>query len=759
MNIINLIKESGLEVQLNQIIENDAQFVEANYKYHNNVISKYFFVYCDSNYFKKVITDSKVMDEFEENYIEPTFYSIEGDLSWNLYLVFVLEKTEFEKLKSDQKYAFENNERFTRKFVIDINDFLKYIPVGKVINKDDQKPILNPVGDWTSILEKENLTFCLERFLTDNVELFLENKVKNNNVSIDNTKIKNIKLKDYQPLRLNSLKIGSKFRDFCFNSNTNFDFRNVNLFSGPNGCGKTSVLDAIELTMTGEMKKNDQNDNNTSDLYQNDLNSKCQVVLSNNALISIPLEPGEKRKREILYYKSKDRGGAKLNTLFHQYNYYSYEDAYTFCYLNQQPDYNEEFSKIIFGESTKTTEKNWIRYKKGFEESLEKIRKQKSNITKQVNILENTKQTLSDTFSLDSIYNLLESIHIKFEKIKNDSDIDSLYNWLNITNQKITHLRMLVDNIVKSTNLNYKNEINERIDQDNELKIEKELNVSKIDNNITNINNYILSINNDVNRLNKNLLKVQNDIKENINYYNIFNSFDLIFNNIEKSNLRLKLENENQTLSIVIDKIKYVKQKWGTLTQIDFSNIDDEELSNKSDELNYKIEKLNKRYNEVVEIISIEENKNSNIENLISQIKLLGSQYISENTETCICPLCGKQHSSKQELFSAINKKVLVDKSNYTHLLKEKEDILLESKKANEEIDQVKLLIKYSASLERATNFIYDNNLIPNSTKPVSSKKIILQGLLKQVIESLDKELKEKEILDSHISSLELQGL
>ena len=100
-----------------------ADHIHKNYK----TIARYIFTQemCE-NFESKMQEDSPFM----KNAVEEIFYSLRDDLRWNLYLVCVMDDSEFEKLSSNEKLNFHSNKDFTRNIVIPISKLEEEIPVG-----------------------------------------------------------------------------------------------------------------------------------------------------------------------------------------------------------------------------------------------------------------------------------------------------------------------------------------------------------------------------------------------------------------------------------------------------------------------------------------------------------------------------------------------------------------------------------------------------------------------------------------------------
>lgn len=306
MNLIDLVRRSRLEIQSDQQTNTEPDSIWANYVVSGKIISKYLIKYVKAEFINKIAGNDEYQKQLEKGYLEPVFFNIEGDLSWNIYLVFVLDTTEFESLKLKDKLLVENNENYARKIVISEKDFLKYIPVGQIVNNDKDELTNDPIEEWSNQLEKDNLNFTLMPYDKNTIEHYIKGNFEQYDTSDSDQLTGEYTDVNDKSINIEYLQLGNGFRDYCFKTGTKLEFGKINLFSGVNGCGKTSVLEAIELTMTGEIKKNSSN-SNVSEIFKKDLNSNCLLKFDDGEIIDVPRKPKETKKEKVFTIKIKKR--------------------------------------------------------------------------------------------------------------------------------------------------------------------------------------------------------------------------------------------------------------------------------------------------------------------------------------------------------------------------------------------------------------------------------------------------------------------
>ena len=704
MNLINLVTNSKLQVEYKDIEKNE-NIIVANYIINKKIISKYIIVHADEELIRNISCNDKELRNIEEIYLETTFFNIEGDLSWNLYLVFVLESKEYEKLELKHKYIVEKSERYARKIIVSEHDFNKYIPVGQIINNNNSEIFIDPIDEWNRELEKYNLQFCLQPYNKGVAENYLIGKVDiidqlNEPVEVDESIVNN------NNILIDYLQIGRGFREHCFTPSTKLNFGTVNLLSGSNGCGKTSILEAIELTITGEIKRSSQN-KYKSEIYESDKSSECELGFKDGQIIKAPKNAREMKKRESYYYQNKEKRISKLNRAFHQYNYYSYEDTFTFCYLNEQPDYNDEFSKIIFGEGSKTIERNFNRFKQEFEIQLKNINKEIESLKNQQEVINEIAVSIDMSFNLNPINILMDKIGINYEKISSTGEYEDIKNWLKNQNIILKNLRIELNNIVRRINANSRNEIQKMY----KTKLEEK---KKLGDKLDSLKKIIEILNGDIHDSGKTLTGLENIKKTLDDFYSnlikekeMFNKYTFIYNNLEKANEVLELREKINTKNVILKRLEYINDKWkeigerGRIKSFDLKEIEAKisRIQENIEEKSFELQKLNID-------IKVQETKKTTVTKIITQIKVLGDQYIQEKPESKTCPLCGKEYNSTEEFIKELKNDMFFDDSKYKKYLEKRDNVIRQINIYQKELDDLTIQKKYLDELKKANSYI-----------------------------------------------------
>lgn len=760
MKLKELVVGSGLKYEKNYTLVEDCDVVIANHIFDNRLVSKYIFIYLNYSQYKKYIADKEQYKKIiEEKCLEPIFFKLYGDLSWNLYLVCVLPSEEYERISSEELVEFERNEKYARKLVIDEKHFNKLIPVGKIITEDSEKEIIDPIDDWYNVLNENGMTFCLDSYSKYKIDYFLEGKNVESENNYDSASIYNEENKTHSLYKIKKLKMTDQFRPHCFGLNTELEFGDVNLLFGANGSGKTSILEAIELVMTGQIRKNDRGEID-NDIYYNDLKSNITLQMENNETVHIPNDVRERKSRESRFYQNRQgtRQKEKLNKTFHQYNYYSFEDTFSFCYLGEQPNYGEEFSKIIYGESTKTIEKNWLTYKEKFEQEKTLIEKEINCLIEDTKLLEKTDRS-SMQIRLEPLYNLLDEVKLRFEKVENETNLYSVSNWLRQLNTKLTKIRMLLDNFLsESGEIDSIKDIYDSLDRIKRKRSSLEEECALIKKNIINMENNIKKLSDELQQVMNNDSSINRVIEETQNRLNMFNNYLLEMKDIEKCNLRLELERKKTNIKQIISILSYFQDTWGYLAneQIIDKSLDDLEML-----ILEKTKRKNELEKETIDLsdnIEIEESKKNSIDNIIIQVKALGMRYFNERSNSTTCPLCGTDFSTKEKFIEAIDKEIKIDDSYYKKLIEKKYVVDKELNEVNKEIEYYTTQQQHINNLNDAFNFIIENSLLGNNTCSNNRCNNNMIQAVNEVLRLFDANIQQLRKLEYDISKLEVLG-
>jgi len=201
----------------------------------------------------EIIERSENLSRFQERLLGDEFFSSENDFRWNSYLYFWAGP----RSKANARYLsakrnIEADRHFARKFVLDSDDLTARLGAEPELASEGTARKAEVADQWVSLLRDSSLGCLLEQKpRTTALELIESGKAF---VAEGAHPIKPATFtKD--PLatgKLKSLRIDT-FRKV--HSSREFSFADVNLIVAPNGMGKTSLLEAVEVLYCGRVRR------------------------------------------------------------------------------------------------------------------------------------------------------------------------------------------------------------------------------------------------------------------------------------------------------------------------------------------------------------------------------------------------------------------------------------------------------------------------------------------------------------------------
>lgn len=310
-------------------------WVDYQYSATNTIVARYLLL----------PVSAKEWGDFHANYerfvsdvIEPAYYALRNDLRWNLYLIVVLDDGEYQKVDYHTRYLFESNIEYTRNIIIKSSMLNDRLPINRESQTFVSKDPVYPIDDWCSALGE--YYFCLKPFSEENLKNL---RCMNSDSSWQTPSAKAVCVEQIQSIK--ELHIGREFRRHLYQRTLEIPCKTVNLLAGTNGSGKTSVLSAIELAMTGSVLKPKPDVPDEANQAQISI---CLVTDNRDIAAYVPTSLEEKKDRESRWYNHTEAGvPERLNTLFHRFNYFAVDNAYHF--ISNSHNISDIFSQTVLG--------------------------------------------------------------------------------------------------------------------------------------------------------------------------------------------------------------------------------------------------------------------------------------------------------------------------------------------------------------------------------------------------------------------------
>lgn len=388
---------------------------------------------------------TREIEGYLESVLNKDYYSSEGYLQWNFYYYFI-SQTEEIALHRKEIRTIEKNDAFARKRVFTLEDFQRHQSSIQMIGKSEARGFEKDLySTWVDELRKENLHFVYEEG-PKNFKKTVENYIYKEKTG--QTKVSgNKKTQKEVPVlkRISSLELRN-YRKYP--EQRSFEFGQVVLVHGANASGKTSFLDAIELSLTGKCGRQE-------DLLPHEL----IVRGSDGALYPYPDKGKPYTNRDAKWYKSYLNRGNNLNGNFNRFNYFTSDAAYELKKQDEDSKYllEEIIADIALGQEVNKLEEKITGYKNKFEEfdnSLDKdliqlkeeISTRKAEITsiEEKNILPKqyrdkfVQEMLNRAWSVELLEDENEFIQRKAAQIAQVGECLMSINALNTSASKIT---------------------------------------------------------------------------------------------------------------------------------------------------------------------------------------------------------------------------------------------------------------------------------------------------------------------------------
>jgi DNA repair protein SbcC/Rad50 len=760
---IETIKESGLTFIRKHTFQETLNVYETLHKWKGTVMGKYLILPVSFEEFSEISESRDRFKGFEDEVISPFYFSLKGDWSWNLYICFVLIESDLSRITADRLSLIQRGKRYGKKIIISEAQLSEKIPMARIPNHIEASAASDPLNDWQERLIPEGLLFCLDAFRQQSINEYLESDIPMSIPIIETYDID-------EPLsrpngRIESLNFGEHFRPHCLANSTELNFSQVNLLEGPNGMGKTSILECIELAYTGTIQRNFLVDRNLTE----DWNGRLIIEDNESVFYGVPTE-AEKKIRETVYYKHKvaPRGQSQLNRAFHQYNYFSSESVHQFCFnSNNKVDYRTAFARVIFGEQLERLEQCWTRYLEEFEKTSRRLEGERRKLFDDLVI--SMDEELEDNEVLkERVMTELQNMAIWVKLVLPNYPIPDDSSSLLEIEKWLSHLKKWLHEL-DLISMSFKNLLLHDIDNGNQLGIEE--NVLNID--FNNLQNQIVV-------LQENLEQVPqaNLIEENIQQH--WGIFELLYS--RQNDLQQKLEKIKkyaflfdqrgswERRELIDDELTFLQTSsrqlediwnlYGYLSDIEPPSMNQPELNAQIIKLKERLNQAQTKLNEVKGYITDFKVRIEKQQSLMSELKMHARKYINEHPNQSHCPLCAHDYQTKELLKDAINTSLQVEDAKLTELLTEEDMRAEEVKLCTLELKKLNKAISVLDKMENARTYLLNRNEI-EETKSLSEGSNLqdIQYVLKRIYNRMIEQKRNQEELIRQAESLDQRGI
>lgn len=656
-------------VNTEEIAEN---IIKGSYKHNGKVLSVYIFD------LRKDEVSEEYVNKMNDQFVSDVYYSLEGDIQWNLYHVFVRENITREDI-----IRVEQGRTYARKYIRSPSEIEMIFKKGIY-----EKKIKQGLYDiWMSKLEESRLEFIADESVTfvDGMSRIIHGVPKGKQ-----RKNKTIDVNDVVAIeRINKILTWDRSRL----ASDLPSFGKINLITGPNAVGKTSILEFIEMAICGSSIRNPTQLSG----------SAIKVSYNENEVDEV--ESFNKQK-----YKARDAkwygGGGVKNTLslnFSRYNFYDSDASYRIAKDTSSDDGLQSnlidiLSQVALGREMNVLENRVFNYD-------EKIKTEHRKETQSLNELN------------DLIKKYASSLKSMTEAVFNEEEV-------------------IVEIMNDLTNLGWKKKVNSTVKKKRIEKINDELIVllDTVDQAIEIGEDYnifdLKTLESSVSLYSKaNLTLIKNkkkydDVKQGLKAHegrvNVINSELGI---IEEFSKFLEVEDHTVYENLVARQIE-IKHIVKVITNVkkiasEGFEINDKEIlslkvNDSFEKLNIKKEKVQKKILDLDRrVAKLSESKNV-LQTTLNKLRQLGIEYIETSGNEHDCPMCSANYSKdelRKRILNTSVSKITIEE--ITNLTKEKKELNSVFSKINEDLNKVKVIselcIKIDEDFDPKENLLIDS--------------------------------------------------
>lgn len=279
---------------------------------------------------REVLRDDFDIETYQKKFVFTDYYKNNNSLQWNYYIHFICSKQEI-KLHQKELKVIEENRRLTRKIVQTEGGFKR---LQSNSNLDFNVDSENALSIWAGVLGEEyQVALDTTQTMAGTIRLLVDDQ---NNSRRAPTKSRKV----VPPIeKIGSIDLGEKYRKYP--KDRNFSFADVNLITGSNASGKTSLLEAVELIVCGSTKRNPD----TNERYKFEVKYENQ----SEAVDEVRRTLSEYQNRAFSWYGDITRDNNLIDS-FSRHNFYDSDSATRFSTTqNSGKDIENALYRIIFG--------------------------------------------------------------------------------------------------------------------------------------------------------------------------------------------------------------------------------------------------------------------------------------------------------------------------------------------------------------------------------------------------------------------------
>lgn len=688
--IIKYIRESGLNLLQQHEVKDYSESVgtvdvyEAEHRWNQTLIAKYILIPATSRVFSVIAGEEGSFREFEDHVVAPFYFQMKGDWSWNLYICFVLPEDDMDTIPLEQLNLIRRGKRFGKKLVLTEGQVAQSLPVSRLPDKLGETTAEDPLQDWVRTLASSNLLFCLESNSPKKMEAYLNGLLDLEQArSFEYTEAPSM-VRPRAPI--GAVQMGNQFRPHVLADTPRLSFGQVNLLEGPNGMGKTSILECIELAFTGDIQRNLLAGMEISE----DWDGTLEFSDAGESLYGVPSQ-AERKIREAAYYQHKvaPRRTSQLNQAFHQYNYFSSEKIHQFCFnTSQKLDYRGAFARVIFGDQLEQHEQCWKEYKAKFDVAHRRLHKEVQQLVTRVEA--STHQQHGHTGELlqsrihiaaEAMMGWLNHIQSSYPQLNLPCEVTQMEEWfqhiqpylqeLDLISEPFANLQVESVDSMTQWGTAWERLRVETLDTTEQLEgLQRELQMLP--------SSYELEA--QLQSLWKEF-EIHRSRQDSMKGLKVqLASYEYLYDQASSRAMRLQINKDWHELNDILRPLKDVWNLYESLASAPLSDMSDTEFEMRKQDAYDALLKIKGQMDEIGRQIQQSKQVTTKLQRLHSELKSSAHRYLQDYPEESSCPLCGYDHESAELLLHAITANLKSEDGSLSELLTEATQLELQLK-------------------------------------------------------------------------------
>lgn len=284
-----------------------------------------------------VVGRAQGLREFQERILGEHFFNSPGDVRWNNYIYIVagpksVRQPDFQRAKM----AIEADEDFARKRVVSEDELASVLGAAQYFAPSTSSHEFDIVGEWSKLLREASIDGILDRPARTVMLEQIGSGVAGRAAPSRKSLTLHASDKHLHERWLSSLRVES-FRP-VHDGKGNFNFGQVTLITGPNGTGKTSLLEAIEFFYCGQNRRTIAN---SAKVYGTLWGSDKEYLA--------PTDSSRLRARCLHWYNRDERTSTGLLNGFGRYNFLDTDAAFRVTADLKPEELPDDLSRLIVG--------------------------------------------------------------------------------------------------------------------------------------------------------------------------------------------------------------------------------------------------------------------------------------------------------------------------------------------------------------------------------------------------------------------------